>query len=221
MLSLALLVAAAASSLSEPNTDDGPYAPAAAVDVAAAAQLGWTAIDRRVRRGVRQGVGVFRFGSADREDVISCAMERAWRAYSDSDEPIRNPEAWGRQIARRVSLDELRRQRRDGLSTAVTIEADPTGSADVLEQLSDRSPGALEVTIDAERRTVLRQRIEAWPEPERRVAQLMLDGEAETITAAAHLYRAEQEARYGEGSIYPLKARTLLEARQAELEDLV
>lgn len=183
--------------------------PVSAVPVLAVAPLAWEDVERRVRRGVVRGVAGFRFGAADRQDVIAVAVERAWSAFLELDEALEHPEAWGRTIAVRVALDELRRRKRDPLVLAVPVE--------------DRIPAG-ESPFDAvdadERCTLLRERIAAWPQTERRLAQLLLDGEAETVTAAAWQLRAEEQAQGVDSAMYPQRARLLLAALRADLEDL-
>lgn len=218
LLSALVLASVVACSPTTPTPE--PLTPTPVSVSSHAPALSWAAVERRVRRGVRQGVRTFRLSRADREDVIAVAMERAWRAYGASEEPIEHPEAWARQLARRACIDELRRQRRDFLRNARPLDADPVGPPAVLERLADPQPGTLATIAEAERRSLVRERVDGWPEPERSLAMLVLNGEADTITAAAHLYREEEE-RLGDGTMYPQKARILLEARRVELEDLV
>lgn len=195
--------------------------PPPSVPAAAVAPVGWIAIERRVRRGVSRGVAAFRFEVADREDVAATAMERAWRAYTATPEPIRNPEAWGKTIALRVGLDEIRRQKRERAHVQEPVDAELVGDMELFEDVASAPRGPLELAVASERRERLQERIARWPVAERRLAELMLDGQAETVTAAAWMVRAEEEAAGLAGSMYPLKARVLLDARRGELEDLV
>ncbi len=218
---LSFLVSLGLGFSSPRKAEDEARAPLSDVAVAPVAPLGWCVIERRVFRGVSRGVSSFRFGAADREDTIAIAMERAWKAFRASTEPIRNPEAWGRTIAVRVSLDQLRHQARARQHLAMPVDADLVGLPDLLEDHAAGFPGPFDVAVHAQRRDLVRQRVQAWPEAERRLAQLLLDGRAETVTAAAWLYRAEEEADGGQGTMYPQKARVLLDARRGELEDLM
>lgn len=193
-------------------TTSWPATPPSVVPAAAVAPLGWSAIERRVLYGVRRGVASFRFGVADRDDAVAAAMERAWRAFSTT-APIHDPEAWGKTIAVRVSLDALRRQRRDRV--CLTASSTSPGEGYTADEASP-----LDEAVASQRRALLQARIQGWPPSERRLAQLLLDGHAETITAAAWLYREREEARGEPGTMYPQKARTLLSARRRELEDL-
>ncbi len=196
------------------SADRPPTSPLSAVPLTVA-PVGWSAIERRVLRGVRRGVACFRFGVADRDDVIAVAMERAWRSFGEAVEEVRDPEAWGRTIAVRVGLDELRRTRRDRVH--LTGSGAPT---DAVERHPTCLASPLDAAVRAERSALLRQRVEGWPAAERQLALLLMEGQAETVTAAARLYRAQQEARGEPGTMYPLKARVLLDARRQELEDL-
>lgn len=189
--------------------------------VAPMAMLEWDAIERRVRRGVSRAVSSFRFGVAEREDVIAAAMERAWSVFSATKEPIRSPEAWGCKIAERISLDTLRREKRDRLQRALPLNADAVVPGEALECFAGPEAGPDEQLAAAERCALLDERIRRWPKAEQRLARLLLEGHAETITAAAWLYRVEEETRGEEGTMYPQKARTLLESRRRELEDLL
>lgn len=216
IVSLAVLVAAGAGCGPSIDLESGHAQPISNVNVALTTCMGWSAIERRVRRGVSRAVRSFRFEAADSEDVTATAIVRAWRVFTTAEEPIRNPESWGRQIAERVCLDELRHQKRDRLRGALPMHAETVA---LVTQPGLQDPA--DAAGDAEAWALLHQRVNAWPEPERRLAQLLLDGRADTVTAAAWLYRAEEEARCGEGTMYPQRARTLLEARRRELEDLV
>lgn len=221
-LTLLTFVASLGTGCSSSHTADTPHVlPAPPMPALAVAPLGWGAIERRVRRGVSRGVATFHLDPADREDVAAMAMERAWRAFRSGAEPIRHPEAWGRTIAVRVGLDEVRRQRRERQRLAACVDAEVAGDHELLEPHLVRLPDPFEGAVAAERRALLLERIGSWPAAERRLAELLLEGRAETVTAAAWLYRAEEEARGEGGSMYPLKARTLLEARRGELEELV
>jgi DNA-directed RNA polymerase specialized sigma24 family protein len=183
------------------------------VAVAPLAPLGWGAIERLVRKGVGRGVRHFDLDDADRDDAAAVAMARAWAAFEAGGEPIQNPEAWGKTIARRVCLDTVRRRRRE------RARVEPLDAA--LLTTSPASPtNPFDDAADAQRRELLRRRVHEWPLPERRLAQLVLDGRADTVTAAARIYRAEEEARGEPGTMYPLKAKTLLDARRRELTDL-
>jgi DNA-directed RNA polymerase specialized sigma24 family protein len=204
-----------------PGAADNSTAPISNLDLMETSLLGWSAVEQRVRRGVERGVCGFGFDAADRDDMIAISMERAWEAYVESDEAIRNPEAWGHVIGKRVSLDELRYRKRDILRKAIPIDSDPCVASQSPEQLAEDAPGPLERAVNAEKRAFVRQQIRQWPQTERRLAKLLLEGQAETITAAAWLYREEQDARSGNGTMYPQKARLLLEARRPEFEDVM
>lgn len=202
------------------SAEDPAHTPVSDLDLARGSLLGWSAIERRVRRGVGRGVRSFRFAPADLDDVTAIAMERAWRAYTSADEPIRNPEGWAQVIAQRVGLDELRRRKRDLLRRAIPLDGAPADVSTPLEAVATDIPDPRQQTIRAERCRKVRQRVGSWPEPERELARLLLEDDAETITAAAWLFREQEAARTGDGTMYPQKARALLEARRRELEEL-
>ncbi len=201
-------------------TDVAHLPPGSTVPAVVVTPVGWCVIERRVRRGVRRGVATFHFGEVDGEDVAAVAMERAWKAFRVATAPIEHPEAWGKTIAVRVGLDELRRQRRDPLRLDAPVDADTLGPLDLATPHAPQSVSAFDAAADSELRSLVGQRVGTWPPTERRLAELLLDGEAETITAAAWMFRAEEEAAGGPGTMYPQKARTLLDARRRELEDL-
>jgi len=189
-------------------------APASAIQPLVAPSLGWAAIERRVLRGIERGVARFSLELADRDDVVAMALEKAWLAFSAEEEPVRHPEAWGRVIAERVALDELRRKRRE------RVHCDP--DVDALQgDLCDGQQDPLACALDAERRAVLARRIRGWEATERRLARALMDGEASSVTAAAALLRAEDVAAGRSATMYPLKARRLLDARRGDVEDLV
>lgn len=219
-LAALVLLLTVASGYSASRSTEGlqratPLAPA---HVAAVSPLGWVALENRLRRGVQRGVAPFRLESFERDEVTAIAMERALQALEVADEPIRHPEAWGKTIAQRVALDTLRSQRRDRLRLGAEPLVDAPSAAVGLDGTPD---GPFEQLASAERRQLLHQRVADWPAAERRLAELLMDGEADTITAAAWLLRAEEEAAGGEGTMYPQKARLLLEARRSELSDLM
>jgi DNA-directed RNA polymerase specialized sigma24 family protein len=217
LFSLSVAAACAPAHSAESNSS----APISDLDLVETSLLGWCEIERRVRRGVERGVGSFQFDFADRDDVAAIAMERAWQAYAEAEEPIRNPEAWGHVIAKRVSLDELRRQKRDILRQAVPIDGDPTRFSKAPEQLAGDAPSPLQRVVEKEKRAFVRQQIRNWPSPERQLAKLLLDGRADTITAAAWLYREEQDAQSDGKTMYPQKARLLLEAKRPEFDEVL
>ena len=190
-----------------------PVSPASFAPVAMLAPVRWEAIERRVLQGIQQAVASFRFGVADRDELVSIALERAWRAFDSTAEPIRNPEAWGRTIAEHASLDELRRQRRERAHLTMHLDCEDVALSEVV---GTSLPGPYDVVEDAERRTRVRERVAAWPPVERRLALLLMDGDAETVTEAARLYRAEDDSTV----MYPAKARLLLDALRPELDDL-
>lgn len=192
-----------------------PVVPASMAPVAMILPVRWDRIERRVLQGIRAAVASFRFGVADRDEVVAIALERAWRAF-DGAGPIRNPEAWGRAIAEHVSLDELRRQRRE--RAHLDAEASNDHAADGRETVCVALPGPFELVEAAERRATVRQRMERWPAAEQHLARLLMDGEARTVTEAARLYR-DQEG--GDAPMYPSKARLLLDGLRPDLEDLV
>lgn len=222
---LAVLVSLVSSALLPSNRHDPsafeghPVTPASMVPVVMIGPVGWDAMGRRVLSGVRRAVAAFRFTAADRDDVVAIAMERAWCAFNASAEPIRNPEAWGRTIAEHVSLDELRRQRRDR-QRLTNLGNEDLGLLDAVETEPVGLPGPYVVVEQAERRELVRSRVQAWPPTERRIAQLLMDGGADTVTEAARLYRAEEQAQGGVTTMYPAKAKLLLDSRRHELEDL-
>lgn len=184
--------------------------------LAAAAPAGWAVIERRVLRGVQRGVARFRLAPDDRDDAVGVAMERAWRAHAAAEQPILHPEAWARTIAARVCLDVVRRQQRER-----RWQLGPEEHGDhALEQLPSRRPDPLELAAAAERRELLHRRLATWPAPEQELAQVILDGEADSLTAAAWRVREREEARGTTGTMYPQKARVLLESRRGELRDL-
>jgi DNA-directed RNA polymerase specialized sigma24 family protein len=161
-------------------------------------------------------VARFRLSADDRDDAVAVAMERAWRAHAAAGQPILHPEAWARTIAARVCLDVVRRQQRERRWQERAHEDDNMA----VEQQASSRPDPFELAAAAERRELLHRRLAAWPPQEQELAQVILDGEAETLTAAAWRVRQREEARGGGGTMYPHKARVLLEARRRELADL-
>ena len=170
----------------------------------------WDVVGDDILSGVHAGARSIRgLSEHDREDVISRALEKAWKALSL--DQLSSPRAWGRAIARNTALDMLRRRNADPLAGSEDISAPELQSHALYDTTTP------EEIVAGTQLTGLRSVVESWPSADRDLAMAILDGDAKTITAAAKSVRDREIAAGITSNMYPAKARTLLQSHCTEL----
>jgi RNA polymerase sigma factor (sigma-70 family) len=188
-------------------------------------------LQTRLQQGVEQGLHaaekefMLTLDKETRADLMSTAIMKAltglprWKGTASL-------HTWTHRIAYNTAVDALRKKRNDPLHEAVSIQTGETKEKNTSreETLQTRNDWEPEnncpetALIDFQKWKSfprVRHIVDQWPEPERSLGYCILDGEADSISAAAHIVKAKLGTK-----LYPAKAKQALQARQKEFEGL-
>lgn len=192
----------------------------------------WKLLQGSVSQGIEEGVSAAlrkfsaQISEAERHDLIATAMEKALRAIMDGRWEGRSSlRTWSYRIGYNSLIDSLRKSNQNPLHSAVPLDEwsqtneqgpNPCSSKASVHAYAPEAQTPEDWIMRQQqvcKTSGLRQAIQEWPEPERTLAQVMLDGRANSITAAA---RFVGEQGY---TMYASKARLMLQARLKDYEE--
>lgn len=196
----------------------------------------WASIQTQLDKGIQKGMHAAdrnyasQLSQEERNEIYAIAIEKSFKGLIEGKWGGKSfLQNWSYRIGYHATVDILRQRNRNPLYLAKALERDngtePLHQHHVNETRRVDSPHVAEPIETPEdsllkqnkhqRISRLREVVSSWSEPEKTMGLAILNGDAKSLTAAAHIV-----ARRGH-KMYLAKARALLRSRLKEFEDLV